>query len=324
MADLIPGVNVGNLIKQYLNPNQDLDVFDNISVRGGKRSPANGALIGAQQKDGAAVKPASASKPAAAAAVAAPTDLSGVSYGGGDGGVDMGLVNSLRGDITGRGRDIDAIYSALFGDLTNLVKSRAGDLETQYGDQLKKAADQYAGALPEIENSYAAIGAADSTDTSDAKTKAKAGYEDTTKTIGKNKADDIAKLGQYDMEQRAKIQADKDAAARNVARAGETTDTDALRSMRNDLETNLDQAGVTRAQLGTNGQAAQTVSGLTGDAGRFEQATNALDSIIKSSMSGAVKEAAVKAITDNAGLSDEEKNKVNQMYGNVYAEQQAL
>lgn len=324
MADLIPGVNVGNLIKQYLNPNQDLDVFDNISVKGGKRSPKNGALIGAQDNGGSASK---AKAPAAApvAQVAAPTDMSGISYGGAGGsGQDQALIGSLRNDITGRGKDIDAIYAAIFGDLTNLVKSRGADLETQYGDQFKQAADKYASAIPDIENSYAAIGSADSTDNADAKTKAKAGYEDTTKTIGKNKADDIAKLGQYDMEQRAKVQADKDAAARNVARAGETTDVDALRGMRNDLESNLDQAGVTRAQLGTNGQAAQDVAGITQNAGRFEAATNALDSILKSSMSGAVKEAAVKAVTDNAGLSDEEKNKVNQLYGNVYAEQAAL
>jgi len=94
--------------------------------------------------------------------------------------------------------------------------------------------------------------------------------------------------------------------------------------MRNDIERNIDQAGVTRATLGTDGDAAKAVSSLTADAGRFEAATNALDSIIKSSMSGAVKEAAVKAVTDNAGLSDEEKKKVQAQYGNVYAEQAAL
>lgn len=233
-------------------------------------------------------------------------------------------VNQLRAEIMAKGGDIEAIYSALFGDLDNVVRSRDSELETQYGDQFKKASDQYAAAIPEIETSYAAIGAADSTDSADGKDKAKAGFDDTTKTIGANKQADKAKLGQYSTEQRAKIAADKDAATRNIARVGETDDPDALRSMRNDIETNLSGANVTRAQLGTDAGARGEVARLTGDAGRFDQAVTALDSIIKSSMSGAVKEAAVKAIADNSGLSDEEKQKVRQQFGDVYAEQAAL
>jgi hypothetical protein len=41
-------------------------------------------------------------------------------------------------------------------------------------------------------------------------------------------------------------------------------------------------------------------------------------------MSGAVKQAAVSAITDSAGLSEQEKKKVQETYGNVYEEQAAL
>lgn len=246
------------------------------------------------------------------------------SLGGGTIDPDASARISLRDEIRGRGADVDSVYSSLFGDLDKLVSSRDSDLEKQYGDQFKGAADTYASALPEIETSYAAIGASDSTDQTDAKGKAKSGFDQTTKTIGENKAADKSKLGQYKTEQAAKFNADKASASRNVSRAGETTDVDALRNMRNDLERNIDQAGVTRATLGTNGDAAKAVSALTADAGRYDAAVNALDSIIKSSMSGSVKEAAVKAIADNSGLSAEEKEKVNQQYGNVYAEQAAL
>ena len=237
---------------------------------------------------------------------------------------DAALRNTLRSEIMARGGDIESVYSSLFGELENLVRSRDTELEGQYGNQFKKAADTYAGALPEIETSYAAIGASDSTDQTDAKGKAKSGYEETTRTIGENKASDKAKLGAYKKEQEAKISTDKEAAKRNVNRVNETTDVSALRGMRNDLETNIGSANVTKATLGSNGSARQAVTGLTQDAGRYDAAVNALDSIIKSSMSGSVKEAAVKAIADNSGLSDEEKEKVNQQYGNVYAEQQAL
>lgn len=232
--------------------------------------------------------------------------------------------NQLRSEIGARGGDIESIYASLFGDLDALLRSRDAELESQYGSQLEKASSTYADAIPDIETSYAAIGAADSTDTADAKTGAKKGFDETTETIKKNKETDKAKLGQYGTEQRAKFATDKEAASRNVARAGETTDVDALRSMRNDIESNLDSAKVTKATLGTDQGARGEVSRLTGDSGRFEAAIGALDSILKSSMSGAVKEAAVAAVTDSAGLSDEEKKKVQQQYGNVYAEQSAL
>lgn len=250
------------------------------------------------------------------------TDGSGGSAGGK--GIDMGLVNQLRNEISAKGGEVDSVYGELFGALDGLLKSRDAELETQYGDQLTKATEQYASAIPEIETSYAAIGASDSTDRTTANRKADAGFKETTETIGKNKSSDKAKLGQYGIEQRAKIEEDKNAAKRNVGRAGETTDADSLRSMRNELETNVSNANVTKATLGTDGQAKKDLEATTGDNGRFAAATNSLDAIIKSSMSGAVKEAAVKAVVDNAGLSDEEKKKVQQTYGNVYAEQAAL
>ena len=230
----------------------------------------------------------------------------------------------FRGEIKGKQSDVDRIYAALFGDLDTLLKSRDQELETQYGGQFKQAADKYAEAIPQIETSYAAIGAGDSTDNTYAKVGAKKGFESTNETIGQNKAADKAKLGQFGNEQRAKFSADQASANRNIARADETTDVDALRSMRNDLETNLDTAGVTRASLGTDAGARGQLSALTADNGRADAAINALDEIMKSSLGGDVKKAAVEAVTTSSGLTDEEKKKVQAQFGNVYAEQAAL
>lgn len=249
---------------------------------------------------------------------------SGSGSGSGTADPDVAQRNMLKGRIGGRAPEIEAIYNALFGELDNLVKSRDSELESEYGGQLKKASDSYTEAIPQIDASYAAVGAYDSTNRGDARKKADTGFKDTTETIGKNKQTDKAKLGQYSTENRAKFSADKASALRAINSANETTDVGALRGLDNDLAGNISQAGVTRATLGSDGSARGEVSRLTGDNGRFQSAVNALDSIIKSSMSGAVKEAAVKAVTDAGGLSDEEKKKVQETYGNVYAEQQAL
>lgn len=251
------------------------------------------------------------------------TDSTG-NGGGGTVDKDAATRAKLRARIAASGQGIDAAYQDLFGQLENLIKSRDAQLEEQYGKQFKTASDTYAASIPDIENSYAAIGASDSTDQADAKTKADKGFQDTTATIGENKAKDKAALGQYDLEQKAKIGADKAAAQQAVSSAGDTTDVSSLLSLANGLDTNLSNTGVTKATLAPDASAQQDITSLTADNGRYQSAIDALDSVIKSSMSGATKAAAVKAITDSSGLSEAEKKKVNDLYGNVYSEQAAL
>ncbi len=230
------------------------------------------------------------------------------------------LVNSLLG----RKGDVQAIYDALFGDLDTLLKSKAGELDTQYDGQLSKASQDFADVLPTIDQSYAALGSYDSTQRGDNRKKAQTGYEDTVKTIGTNKTKDQAALGQYGNESKAKIQADKDAALRYIDSSANTTDTQALQDASNSLDTNLSQAKVTQAGLGTDGNASQQVKGLTADNGRFQAAIDSLHSIVNSSMPSSVKQAAVEAVTNAGGLSDADKKKVQAQFGNVYAEQATL
>lgn len=262
-------------------------------------------------------------------------DIGGGGVGGGGGAFNQVVVDPraaeearqrelLLGRINTRGSEIDRIYGQLFGDLDSLIQARSGELAEQYGDQLRQATDQYRGFLPQIESSYSALGAARSTDLRDANIDAKTGYEETARTIGKNREKDETELGRFRSESRARFKADRDAARQAIKSAGETTDIGALRGLANDLDSNIRQAGVTRASLGTDGDVRRQIQGLTQDAGRYDQAISALDSILRSSLSGDVKNAAIQAVTNAGGLSEEEKKRVQQQYGNVYAEQAAL
>lgn len=231
---------------------------------------------------------------------------------------------ALKGAIKGRASEIDTVYDQLFGNLEALLKSRDADLTTQYGGQRGRASKEFTEALPQIDSSYAAIGSYDSTQRGDARGKATEAHASTQKTIGENEKADRAKLGQYGNETRTKLSTTRDSAKRNVARVDETSDVGALRGFRNDLESNLDNARVTGSTLTSDGQARKDLEALTGDNGRGDAAINALDAVLKSSLPNDVKAAAVQAVTTSAGLSDEEKKRVDQTYGNVYAEQQAL
>lgn len=230
----------------------------------------------------------------------------------------------LRNEITARVQEILAAYEQMFGGLDNLLRDRARTTEDEYGGQLSKTTKQYADSLPMIQASYAALGADSSTDNRDAGIKAKEGFDETVGTINKNKAADLSKIGQFGTEQKAKWAADKDSVARLGGRVGSVEDTGELRQARNDVESKL---GSVRADLGTldtDAGARSKLSSLTGDNGRYDSIVNSLDNIIKGSLAGSVKQAAVQTVVDNAGLNEAEKKKVQALYGNTYAEQAAL
>lgn len=244
--------------------------------------------------------------------------------GGGEVDPDAAARAQLIEQLLAKRDQIEQAYAALFGDLDSLIKEREGELEADYAAQLGKASDQFADVLPTIDASYAALGSYDSTQRGDSREDANVGYQDTVDTIGKNKDKDMEELGRYRKESRAKFAADKESALRYVDSAKDTTDVDALRGAKNNLDTNLSQTKVTRAGLGTGASASKELKGLTADNGRSNEALTALDSIIKSSMPDAVKDAAVEAVAASGAISEEDKKKVQSQYGNVYAEQQAL
>jgi hypothetical protein len=242
----------------------------------------------------------------------------GGGYGSGSYDPTTAEVGNLRGEIKARGSDIQGVFDALFGALDTLLKERASQTEKDYGDQFTQAAKQYTDSIPKIGASYAAVGAADSTDNTYAKNDAKSGYEETNAKIGKNKEADLAKIGQYGNEQRGKYQADRDSVNRLVGRVDQTSDVGELRSSRNAIEDKIGGLQADKASLGTDQGARGQLASLTADNGRFDSIKSALDTIINGSMSGGVKQAAVQSAITAGGLSDEDKKKVADLYGNVY------
>lgn len=232
----------------------------------------------------------------------------------------------LRGDIHARVNDLNALYNQLFGNLDNVAAERARELEDNYGEQLGKAAQKYADGVATIDNSYAALGSGDSTDRTYAKNSAKSGFEETNKQIKKNKEEDLAKLGNYVEGTKAKWRADHESANRLNGRADEVKDLTELRGGRNSIE---DKIGNVKADIGnmnTESGARGKLSELTGDGGRADSLSSALDSILKSSIGGGMKEAAVDSIGNAAGANkgqiDEIKKKNAAQFGDAYTAQQ--
>ena len=219
-------------------------------------------------------------------------------------------TNELRGQVRGYQGDVDSIYNQLFSDLDLLIQSRAGEIDRTAGDSINKLTEQYTGAIPGIESSYAALGAGDSTDSTYAKVDAKKGYEDSLEDVGEQKAKDQATLGSYDETTRANFGADRDALARIFARLDETDNDQDLIDARNAVETKLGTARASKASLMTDEGLKGKIKGATDSSSRVGSIQSSLDNVLNSTLSGAVKQAAIAAAGTSAGLTDEEKNQI--------------
>lgn len=230
----------------------------------------------------------------------------------------MARVNKLRGDIKGRAPELEAAFNALFGDMDNLARDKSAEIERKAGENINELTEQYTASIPGIESSYAALGAGDSTDTRDAKIGAKTGFEKSVKQVGEAKDADLTKVGQYANESKAKWNADKDSMLRLISRVDETENEGDLNTARNEVENKLGTLNADRATLTTDAGARGKLSEITKDSSRYDSAKAALDNVLKSSLSGGVKQAAVEAISNSADLDEEDKQRIKLEYGNVY------
>lgn len=247
-------------------------------------------------------------------------DVSAINPGGGGSAVlsaadiaaqkQAAKIAGLRGDIRGYQDDVDSVYNQLFADLDTLIRSRAEEIDKTAGENIGKLTDQYVGSIPKIESSYASLGAGDSTDNTYAKVDAKTGYDGSVKEVGKQKEKDQTTLGEYDQTTRAGWGADREALNRIFGRLDETENEQDLVNTRNEVENKLGTAKATRASLMTDKGLKGAIADKTNGASRFDSIQGSLDAVLNSSLSGAVKEAAIQAIGQSAGLSDEEKNQI--------------
>lgn len=232
-------------------------------------------------------------------------------------------VDKLRGAITGNKDDIIRAYQEIFGEIDRLAKERSGQIEDTAGRNINELTGNYTASVPKIDASYAAVGAYDSTDKGDARKGADDAYTTAVDKVGKAKDEDLSKVGQYVQEQKGKYDADKSSILRSIGRVGETDNEGDLRGLRNEVENKLDTLGADKKSLGTDKGARGELEKITGDGGRFAAIKGSLDNIMQSSLSGEVKSAAVQQVLNSGDVSEEDKQKVKQQYGDAYSAQAA-
>ena len=220
------------------------------------------------------------------------------------------LVGKLRNETRGYAPEVNKIYDQLFADIDTLLNSRRKDIEETSGRSIGDLTKKYVSSIPGIENSYSAVGAGDSTWAGDSKDDAKEGFESSVKQVGDQKSKDLAALSQYGEETKAGWNADREALNRIFSRLDETDNENDLAAGRNTVETKLAGAKANRATLMTDEGLKGKINAGTDSSSRLAGIQSSLDSILNSSMANSVKDAAVQAVGQSAGLSDAEKDQI--------------
>ena len=330
-------INFGQLGKQLTDWGGDYDVFGDVSVKGGARSPqavqvrpgmAVTPLIGNQGVtnsgyDSTGRKVVNNAKPNSNTNTAPNIDARNTGNGGGGGGGGGGAVDTsaaeraaLLQEINGMSPRAQALFADVFQRIRNVAADRRGKVDKTYNDQDASDLKTYGEAVPQIDNAFAALGIGNSTYAGDRIDDAKEALDGSLAKSKENRMADTAEVGNWEASQRGAFEADQANINDAVGRSGGVKDVGTLRDARNNLTTTVNNIQGKRQALNDDGAAISSLNAQTGRSSNFDSAMKSLEGVLASSMDVGTKNAAKQALVDNAALTDDEKKKLSEVQVN--------
>ena len=332
-------INFDQLGKQLTDWGGDYDIFGDVSVKGGARSPqavqvrpgmAVTPLIGNQgvtqsgyDSTGRKVQNNTAPNNKTTNAPNITTNNNG---GGGGGGAtsaaaaqaakDAAERNALLQEINGMSPRAQALFADVFNRIKAVASDRKSKVDKTYNDQDAGYVDTFGKAVPQIDNAFAALGIGNSTYAGDRMDEAKGALDTSLAKSKENRQADLAEVGNWEASQRGAFEADQANINGAVGRAGGVQDVSTLRDARNNLTTTVNNISGKRQALNDDGGAIASLNARTGRSANFDSAMKSLEGVLASSMDVGTKNAAKQALIDNAGLDDEEKKKLSEIQVN--------
>lgn len=205
-------------------------------------------------------------------------------------------------DITNKLSSLNALYEALYGDIEKTVQDRRSQYDTSYNKQLEDVTGAYTKSQEQLPNVYGARGLSNSSYFENALTDAAKTFNDTLGSIGQNRDQVYAQLGQYANQTKAGFQAGQNALKSiNPANLDATT----AQSLAAQLDQQIAALTQQRAGLGTN---QEFISGLNRVAPSQQTGTNQLSkqlqTLVTSSAASFAKEQIAKGLIKAANLTD--------------------
>lgn len=219
----------------------------------------------------------------------------------------------LRDAISGyRGRS-NTLFEDIFDRIKAVAKDRRRKIDDTYNDQDAQYVAQYGEAVPQIDNSFAALGIGNSTYAGDRIDDAKEAMDSSLAKSKTNRQADLGEVGNWQESQLGAFQSDQQNIEDAIKRSGSVEDLGELRDARNNVSSTLNTVSGKRRAFNADGTAINKLEAATGRSKNFDDAMKALQGVLSSSMDVGTKRAAKDALVENANLSDDEKKKLSEV-----------
>lgn len=219
----------------------------------------------------------------------------------------------LRDEIGGfRGRS-NKLFEDIFDRIKSVAKDRRRKIDDTYNDQDAQYVAQYGEAVPQIDNSFAALGIGNSTYAGDRIDDAKEAMDSSLAKSKTNRQADLGEVGNWQESQLGAFQSDQQNIEDAIKRSGSVEDLGELRDARNNVSSTLNTVSGKRRAFNADGTAINKLEAATGRSKNFDDAMKALQGVLSSSMDVGTKRAAKDALVENANLSDDEKKKLSEV-----------
>lgn len=215
---------------------------------------------------------------------------------------------ALKGGINKLISDTMGIYDGLFGNVAAAAKSQLGVLNERYDKETGSLTDQFNTELPKIGRAYAGRGAYDSSYRLRGEADATKGFTNQMEDIGTQYKSDQAKIGQFQAEEEARMNAERAKLERSRIYVDETTSIDDLVSMRNELNNRISELETSKGSLMSQQAYRQKAQALAPATERLGALTQQLSTLINGQAPGPLKRQVAMEIIGSAGLAKQDED----------------
>lgn len=223
---------------------------------------------------------------------------------------DRARAGQLRDSVTGLVNTIKDIFNSRYGQVDASAKDQTNRLNKRFGTESSEITRQVEGENNQASGAFAGRGTRDSSDYGNTVDSITRSGESQINELGQGLEEDLAKVGGWAAGEKAKYNAEKKGADTILSRLAEETDPGRLTELRNSLDARIVELQAGGADNNTTKQNLSTLESIAPSNARAQQLKTTLSQIVGGNAAPALKNSIGTRLIQNAGLSDEEQQKL--------------
>lgn len=219
-------------------------------------------------------------------------------------------ANAIKGSITGLIGNIKGVYDALYGDVNAVAADKTGQIDKQYGQDVKSLTDQFNNQFPLIGQGYGARGTYDSSYRINAEKSAQDQFGNSTATLAQGRDSDLAGVGQFLATQQADFKNQKSGLDAVLAQIQASENPDELTQLQNTLAERQRTLEASRANLGTRDSYLAQLNSAVPASARVGGLKDSLTNVLNSAVPAPIKLAIAGQLVNQSGLNGADTKKL--------------